>query len=107
MVALGALNTWHILLISRGETSIEVHINRKERSKAAKLGLVRYVKMLMRCLFMKLFFYYEYLLVMMSDGRYLMHASQLILFATHLILSAWLCSFLFDWRQLLKVCMMM
>eukprot|EP00112_Aurelia_sp_Birch-Aquarium-sp1_P008940 Seg20.2 transcript_id=Seg20.2/GoldUCD/mRNA.D3Y31 product="Palmitoyltransferase ZDHHC16A" protein_id=Seg20.2/GoldUCD/D3Y31 len=37
--ALGMLNIWHIMLVSRGETSVEVHINRKERQKAAKRGM--------------------------------------------------------------------
>ena len=39
VIALGALNCWHIILISRGETSIEVHINTSERKKAAKRGM--------------------------------------------------------------------
>lgn len=38
-VALGLLNTWHMVLVSRGETSIEVHINSSEREKAAKRGM--------------------------------------------------------------------
>ncbi|XP_037534948.1 palmitoyltransferase ZDHHC16A [Nematolebias whitei] len=40
-VALGALTIWHAFLISRGETSIEKHINRKETNRMmAKWGKV-------------------------------------------------------------------
>ncbi|XP_054654772.1 palmitoyltransferase ZDHHC16A isoform X2 [Dunckerocampus dactyliophorus] len=39
-VALGALTTWHALLISRGETSIEKHTNSKEKCRMAKMGQV-------------------------------------------------------------------
>uniref|UniRef100_A0A671YLI6 Palmitoyltransferase n=1 Tax=Sparus aurata TaxID=8175 RepID=A0A671YLI6_SPAAU len=39
-VALGALTIWHAVLISRGETSIERHINSKERQRLAKRGRV-------------------------------------------------------------------
>ncbi|XP_049591560.1 palmitoyltransferase ZDHHC16A isoform X1 [Syngnathus scovelli] len=39
-VVLGALTTWHALLISRGETSIEMHTNSKERSRMKKMGQV-------------------------------------------------------------------
>ncbi|XP_063047809.1 palmitoyltransferase ZDHHC16A isoform X1 [Engraulis encrasicolus] len=35
-VALGGLTLWHAMLISRGETSIERHINKKERTRLAK-----------------------------------------------------------------------
>lgn len=38
-VALGALNCYHLWLVSRGETSIEVHINKSERKKAAERGM--------------------------------------------------------------------
>lgn len=38
-VALGMLNSYHLWLISRGETSIEVHVNSLEREKAAKRGM--------------------------------------------------------------------
>ena len=31
---------WHFWLVKNGETSIEVHINGKERSSAAKRGMV-------------------------------------------------------------------
>ncbi|XP_029926728.1 palmitoyltransferase ZDHHC16A isoform X2 [Myripristis murdjan] len=37
-VALGGLTIWHAVLISRGETSIERHINNKERKRMAKRG---------------------------------------------------------------------
>jgi len=37
--ALGLLNLWHFWLISHGETSIEVHINSKERRQSAKRGM--------------------------------------------------------------------
>ncbi|XP_070539848.1 palmitoyltransferase ZDHHC16-like isoform X2 [Ptychodera flava] len=40
VVALGALTLWHIRLITRGETSIEAHINRSETARLKKLGLV-------------------------------------------------------------------
>lgn len=40
-VALGALTLWHALLITRGETSIERHINSKEAKRLAKRGRVR------------------------------------------------------------------
>ncbi|XP_041803345.1 palmitoyltransferase ZDHHC16A isoform X2 [Chelmon rostratus] len=39
-VALGALTLWHAVLISRGETSIERHINSKETKRMAKRGKV-------------------------------------------------------------------
>ncbi|XP_061644918.1 palmitoyltransferase ZDHHC16A isoform X1 [Phyllopteryx taeniolatus] len=39
-VVLGALTTWHALLISRGETSIEKHTNSKEKSRMEKMGQV-------------------------------------------------------------------
>ena len=35
---LGGLCTWHGRLISRGETSIEAHINRSERKRLKELG---------------------------------------------------------------------
>lgn len=40
-VALGALTLWHAILITRGETSIERHINNKETKRLAKRGKVR------------------------------------------------------------------
>ncbi|XP_020852763.1 palmitoyltransferase ZDHHC16 isoform X2 [Phascolarctos cinereus] len=39
-LALGALTVWHAVLISRGETSIERHINRKERHRLTLKGKV-------------------------------------------------------------------
>lgn len=39
-LALGALTLWHAALITRGETSIERHINRKERQRLQKKGKV-------------------------------------------------------------------
>lgn len=39
-VALGALTLWHAVLISRGETSIERHINKKETKRMANRGKV-------------------------------------------------------------------
>ncbi|XP_056465043.1 palmitoyltransferase ZDHHC16A isoform X3 [Gadus chalcogrammus] len=39
-VALGGLTVWHAVLISRGETSIERHINFKETKRLAKRGKV-------------------------------------------------------------------
>ncbi|CAM9376275.1 palmitoyltransferase ZDHHC16-like [Lampetra fluviatilis] len=39
-VVLGALTLWHAALISRGETSVERHINRKERTRLHKKGKV-------------------------------------------------------------------
>ncbi|XP_053731325.1 palmitoyltransferase ZDHHC16A isoform X1 [Synchiropus splendidus] len=39
-VALGALTAWHAILISRGETSIERHINAKETKRLATWGRV-------------------------------------------------------------------
>uniref|UniRef100_A0A3B3XV26 Palmitoyltransferase n=1 Tax=Poecilia mexicana TaxID=48701 RepID=A0A3B3XV26_9TELE len=39
-VALGALTVWHAVLISRGETSIDRHINKKERRRLAAWGKV-------------------------------------------------------------------
>ncbi|XP_066881017.1 palmitoyltransferase ZDHHC16 isoform X6 [Kogia breviceps] len=39
-LALGALTVWHAVLISRGETSIERHINRKERHRLQAKGRV-------------------------------------------------------------------
>lgn len=38
VVALGLLSLWHARLISRAETSIEVHINKNERKRLEKLG---------------------------------------------------------------------
>ena len=40
-VTLGGLTIWHAVLISRGETSIERHINSKETQRLAKRGRVR------------------------------------------------------------------
>ncbi|XP_002739694.1 palmitoyltransferase ZDHHC16-like [Saccoglossus kowalevskii] len=40
VVALGALTLWHIRIITRGETSIESHINRSETKRLKKVGLV-------------------------------------------------------------------
>lgn len=39
-VALGGLTLWHIILISRGETSVERHINRKETRRLQEKGKV-------------------------------------------------------------------
>lgn len=39
-VAMIGLIGWHAVLISRGETSIEVHLNKKERKRQEKLQLV-------------------------------------------------------------------
>ncbi|XP_025906433.1 palmitoyltransferase ZDHHC16 isoform X1 [Nothoprocta perdicaria] len=39
-LALGALTLWHAALITRGETSIERHINKKERQRLQKKGKV-------------------------------------------------------------------
>ncbi|XP_068160956.1 palmitoyltransferase ZDHHC16B isoform X2 [Antennarius striatus] len=39
-VALGGLTVWHFLLISRGETSVERHINRKETKRLRAKGKV-------------------------------------------------------------------
>uniref|UniRef100_A0A4W4E1H4 Palmitoyltransferase n=1 Tax=Electrophorus electricus TaxID=8005 RepID=A0A4W4E1H4_ELEEL len=39
-VALGGLTAWHAILISRGETSIERHINSKEAKRMKKRGKV-------------------------------------------------------------------
>lgn len=39
-LALGALTAWHAVLISRGETSIERHINKKERRRLQEKGRV-------------------------------------------------------------------
>ena len=39
-LALGVLTVWHSRLISKGETSIEIHINRTQRIKLKKKGLV-------------------------------------------------------------------
>ncbi|GAB1600488.1 palmitoyltransferase ZDHHC16-like [Argonauta hians] len=38
VVALGILSLWHARLISRGETSIEYHINKNEKKRLKKLG---------------------------------------------------------------------
>ncbi|XP_023233186.1 palmitoyltransferase ZDHHC16-like [Centruroides sculpturatus] len=37
-LAIGALTMWHARLITRGETSVEAHINKKERERLAKEG---------------------------------------------------------------------
>ncbi|XP_072279350.1 palmitoyltransferase ZDHHC16 isoform X2 [Pyxicephalus adspersus] len=37
-LALGALTLWHAMLITRGETSIERHINKKERKRLLTIG---------------------------------------------------------------------
>ncbi|KAF5887984.1 putative palmitoyltransferase ZDHHC16 [Clarias magur] len=37
-VALGGLTIWHAVLITRGETSVERHINRKERKRLRLIG---------------------------------------------------------------------
>ncbi|XP_008320192.1 palmitoyltransferase ZDHHC16A isoform X2 [Cynoglossus semilaevis] len=39
-VAMGALTIWHGLLISKGETSIERHINKKEAKRMTKQGKI-------------------------------------------------------------------
>ncbi|XP_010780705.1 palmitoyltransferase ZDHHC16A isoform X1 [Notothenia coriiceps] len=39
-VALGALTCWHAVLISRGETSIERHLNHREKERMEKRGRV-------------------------------------------------------------------
>lgn len=39
-VALGGLTLWHFMLISRGETSVERHINRKETKRLKEKGKV-------------------------------------------------------------------
>lgn len=39
-VALGGLTIWHAVLISRGETSIERHLNNKETKRMRKCGKV-------------------------------------------------------------------
>lgn len=39
-VALGALTLWHAMLITRGETSIERHINKKERKRLQEKGKI-------------------------------------------------------------------
>ncbi|KAF2346769.1 hypothetical protein FHG87_022475, partial [Trinorchestia longiramus] len=39
-LSLGALGAWHARLISRGETSVEQHINSKERKRLLQLGQV-------------------------------------------------------------------
>lgn len=44
-IALGLLVTWHARLISRAETSIEVHTNKKERGRMHSNGLVRILHM--------------------------------------------------------------
>ncbi|XP_077311806.1 palmitoyltransferase ZDHHC16 isoform X3 [Lithobates pipiens] len=41
-LALGALTLWHAMLITRGETSIERHINKKERKRLLAMGKVFY-----------------------------------------------------------------
>ncbi len=41
-VAVGALAGWHIILISRGETSVEVYINRNTKKKMKKEGKVSF-----------------------------------------------------------------
>ena len=33
LIALGSLTVWHYILISRGETSVESHINKSERKR--------------------------------------------------------------------------
>lgn len=40
VVGVGGLMTWHIRLISRGETSIEQHINKETNEKFTKLKKV-------------------------------------------------------------------
>ncbi|XP_038070729.1 palmitoyltransferase ZDHHC16-like isoform X2 [Patiria miniata] len=40
LIALGVLTAWHIRLISRGETSIEKHINDSERARLKKVNVV-------------------------------------------------------------------
>ncbi|XP_030842045.1 palmitoyltransferase ZDHHC16 isoform X2 [Strongylocentrotus purpuratus] len=39
-IALGGLSIWHARLVSRGETSIEKHINDEERKRLSKLKIV-------------------------------------------------------------------
>jgi hypothetical protein len=37
-VAIGALTSWHMKLITAGETCVETYINRKERDRLSKMG---------------------------------------------------------------------
>ncbi|KAK3095184.1 hypothetical protein FSP39_011170 [Pinctada imbricata] len=39
-LALGVLVIWHVKMISTAETNIEIHINRKERERLKKVGLI-------------------------------------------------------------------
>ena len=39
-VAVGCLACWHVILISRGETSVEVYVNKKTKKKMKKDGNV-------------------------------------------------------------------
>jgi palmitoyltransferase len=38
LIALGTLMTWHAKLISRGETSVESHINKSEMKRLSAQG---------------------------------------------------------------------
>lgn len=38
-LAIGALTSWHMKLITDGETCVETYINRKERDRLSKVGL--------------------------------------------------------------------
>ena len=38
VLALGALTCWHARLITRGESSVEAHINDSERKRLSKQG---------------------------------------------------------------------
>lgn len=40
IIALGLLTIWHALLIKRGETSIEAHINSSESKRLANMGKI-------------------------------------------------------------------
>lgn len=57
-VALGGLTLWHFILISRGETSVERHINRKESKRLWEVGKVgsALCVQLQRLLFLKQLF---------------------------------------------------
>lgn len=37
-LAIGALTCWHVKLITDGETCVETHINKKERTRLSRLG---------------------------------------------------------------------
>ena len=77
-VAVGALACWHVMLISRGETSVEVYVNRNMSKKMKKEGKV--------CVVPNAWFYCQlFFLIHGSLYSFILHTVHLILLIEMLI----------------------